>query len=518
MNQFFKILILIIFFLFNFCITSFSQQWKMDSLVARVKHKNPIKQITKEQMYQDYDSLINIFKNCNPQLEIRKQVTGCDIVDEIKNLRKEIDTINNTENFIILIYRALMLSQDAHCNITDKGFYYKRDLEKSNYIKLDKRTCGLNLNYVSLINKRVISLMKLIYIAGQYYTIYPITMYQKNDSIVIPAGSEITKINNISLNDYVYIYKDIQDDIRWDFNKKCFYANSIQRYYNYEITSIEYLYKNEKIKKDNIDHYKQYAKPWDFWAFYNARCVTFFKNDSLLYVRCPLMNDNNFYKKELTKMKGYPIKKVIIDIRENYGGGDSTWMCILRGIIDKPIENKIIYLSKINNKVENYILYDNDDECNKSTIFPKWDSLYEYNVAGEDIEILKPYDSSLQYSGNIYVLQDEGIYSAAGSLTAMGQYCNNIITVGMKNERLGGRGISPMIFKLPNSKLTLLMTILIDNTNSIIAEDVYHYKVKIPITMPIEYYVNRDNFTGNIYSEDYLFNHDMLFKKILEQK
>ena len=62
------------------------------------------------------------------------------------------------------------------------------------------------------------------------------------------------------------------------------------------------------------------------------------------------------------------------------------------------------------------------------------------------------------------------------------------------------------------------MDILIDNTNAQIASDVYHSEVEIPISLPIEYYINRINHQGNTSTDEYLYNFDSLFKKVLELK
>src|SRR3989339_743454 len=509
-----RLLLTIIVILVN--LYMWGQDNLIDKTISNLKLKYSIPILSKKQMYQDFDSLYAIIKLCNPQLEIRKQVTGIDILFELTKLREGIDTINYTDNFIILLYRAMKLTQDEHCNLGINVWFFSHSAYKKVAKNFDEKSFALTFSYSDIIRNNITELCKVKYIGSKYYILEPITIYREKDSLIIPEGSELKLINNLPINEYLQKYRDIQYDIRWDFKMKCFYSESLAKDSFFKLTSFTYLHNNFPFKIDSIKSYKQKLF-FDLLKFYQSKCVKYLSRDSLLYIRCPIMetSDIKYYRSQILKFRKLSLKKVVIDIRGNWGGNDGVWISLLQQIIAKPIENDIIYLSKTNNEIKRFIA-NKSASANKKNLMPEWDNSQIYNVAFVEKEKIKPKRSSLNYSGKIYILQDENIYSAASSLTAMCMYNENMISIGRSNDKLGGRGIEAMPFCLPNSRLIFVMDILIDNTNAQIASDVYHSEVEIPISLPIEYYINRINHQGNTSTDEYLYNFDSLFKKVLE--
>lgn len=510
----------IILFVLSICITLFGQNNggdKINEQVSILKQKYPKPELSKEQMFQDFDSLYNVIKSCNPQLEVRKLITGIDILSELRNLRKEIDTIKKSDNFILLLYRALRLTQDEHCQIGTLLWYYQYSFYKKEAKKYDEKYFALTFSYSEIIREKVIQFLNVKYINGKYYLTEKLSIYQKNDTVAITEGAEIIAVNGLSLNEYIEKYRDIQWDLRWDFNKKIFYAQSISKHSSYKLKSISYSVNKNTVTLDLIESYKQILEN-NMFSQMKTVCVKYLSKDSLLYIRCPIMDESyiKFYKKEIGKVKKLPLKKVIIDVRGNTGGSDDVWFSILNLLIPKPIENNLVLLSKKNNGVEQFIR-NKDKSGNIRTITPLWDKSQAYNVAFEETDKIKP-KHSLNYSGKIYILQDEDVYSSASCLTTMCLYNDNLVSIGRSNDKLGGRGIEAMSFGLPNSKLIFFLDILIDNTNAKEAKDIYHSEVEMPISLPIEYYINRNKYKDNTSSEEYLYNYDLLFKKVLEIK
>ena len=70
--------------------------------------------LTKQQMYEDFDELIHILKEGNPQLSIRQVVTGYNQLDSVKLLRFAIDTIEDYYRFIQLLDDVLDYMFDIH--------------------------------------------------------------------------------------------------------------------------------------------------------------------------------------------------------------------------------------------------------------------------------------------------------------------------------------------------------------------------------------------------------------------
>ena len=495
----------------------YGQMNSINKKIIDLKQEYSTPTLSKAQMYQDFDSLYNIFKFCNPQIVVRKQITGIDILSELKALRNEIDIIKNPEDFIILLYRALRLSYDPHCQIGTSIWYYRNSIYKKEAKKYSNNFFACTFHYRDIINRNIIEFLHLQYIEGQYYLTNPLILYKTNDSINIPVRSIIKKINGQSINEYIQRNLDIQWDLRWDFIRKCYYVNSISSYSNYQLLSLEYIFNNKSCIVDSISKFRQQISSFDFTNYVEAKTVKYFSKDSILYIRCPLMNtsDIGFYKKEIAKFKGSPLEKVIVDIRGNWGGDDELWMTILKQIINIPIENKIVYLSS-NSTLLSHYTKSKGFKPNKKTIVPNWDTTTIYKIVSEKPEIIKPSKSSLKFEGNIYIMQDDDIYSAAGSLSAMASYNYKIINVGRSNDKLGGRGIEPMSFGLPNSKMIFVMNILIDNTNVNTAKDIYHNDIKIPVFLPIDYYIDRNNYPENVYSETYLYNYDEFFKQVMK--
>ena len=64
--------------------------------------------LTKEQMYEDFDHFCYIMKNANPQLEVRKRVTGVDIMGKIYEKRALIDTISDDRYFFDILSDAII--------------------------------------------------------------------------------------------------------------------------------------------------------------------------------------------------------------------------------------------------------------------------------------------------------------------------------------------------------------------------------------------------------------------------
>ena len=129
-----------------------------------------------------------------------------------------------------------------------------------------------------------------------------------------------------------------------------------------------------------------------------------------------------------------------------------------------------------------------------------------------------PYELSIQYNGPIYILQDDMIYSSAGVLSALAYKADQIKTVGVPTGYLLGFGINPTVFQLKNTRLAFQMELVIDVSDIKEPYDYFHDKVEIPVELTREDWIRywkTDHET--LYSKDFLFNHDPIFRKALEQ-
>jgi hypothetical protein len=82
----------------------------LQTYLDSIKYNNLPPMLTTEEMYADFDTLITIMQQCNPQCAVIKTVTGHDMIKELKILRNQIEHINNTFDFIKLVKKGLSLS------------------------------------------------------------------------------------------------------------------------------------------------------------------------------------------------------------------------------------------------------------------------------------------------------------------------------------------------------------------------------------------------------------------------
>ena len=82
---------------------------------------------------------------------------------------------------------------------------------------------------------------------------------------------------------------------------------------------------------------------------------------------------------------------------------------------------------------------------------------------------------------------------------------------------MGGEGVTPFYFILPNSKWIFKITCAIDgNVHENDPWEYYHDKVEIPIHLDLDYYYTIIEYKDNFYDEYFLYNIDPVFKKVLE--
>jgi hypothetical protein len=128
---------------------------------------------------------------------------------------------------------------------------------------------------------------------------------------------------------------------------------------------------------------------------------------------------------------------------------------------------------------------------------------------------LRPDSNSIAYGGNIYILQDSEIYSAAGTLAAFARYSEKIVSVGQPTGRLLGRGVDPMVFMLPHSGLISRLEPVLDINGIKTAQEAFRDDVEVAVPLSVKDHLNRKGYKGDVYSEDFLYRFDPVFKRVL---
>lgn len=500
--------------LFLFCIV-----FMFSLMNINAQGQGPLLQLTKEQMQEDFDYLYDKLERVNTRFEITKKVTGYDILSDVKGYRKYIDTLLTSTEFFDLLDRALIACKDQHISLT--GGYPYRNLDTT----LIKEAANITWNVFSEYDKipkyakrnSSVDPFSMYYIDGKYYT--PDIYDRWEENLQIPAGAQIMEINGMSIYDYDKNWLiPLNRSARYDHERKRYYSKTLlspQRTGQGEDFNMTYLYDGEikkvEIKPHRMKFYKQSGH-----VIYR---VDYYDKDGVLYIRLPRMNDSkmDFYKEEIAKYKNKDIRKIVIDVRGNGGGSDLIWMEILSSIIKDEIKSPQTFYFRDNDMVKDYFKSIKKDfssyKMSDKKLIVGSDTLF----CGHDTRDIVPSENTLGYTGKIYVLTDQNCYSSALGLISFSNQESQLYTVGENLGYFGGQGIVPFYFILPNSKLIFRVECSLDGSG--VKEgnwaDYYHYKTEVPVNWTIEETMRNYKYEGELYSEDYLYNIDPLFKKVL---
>ena len=282
--------------------------------------------LTKQEMLEDFTYLYNVISEANPQLTIRKKVTGVDILKNIKSLYSELDTITQFQNFYLLIEKALNLCHDMHYSIE---IPYK--IQKN----IDKKSIALNEKYYQIISEEVFrpwGLSVLKYYNGRYYFYTPVKMYNNRQEINIEVGSELVELGGIPVDNYITSLNPFLTN-RTTFDKelkKLFSISPVPPVSSANSTTIREKNGNIIHTGSGISIEKNCSNAM------RSPFVVYFPDTKILFIRIPEMDTKliNYYKKEIPKIaKNKEIRKVVIDVRSNEGGNDMVWHSVLAAII-----------------------------------------------------------------------------------------------------------------------------------------------------------------------------------------
>ncbi|MDR2407958.1 MAG: hypothetical protein LBE13_07595 [Bacteroidales bacterium] len=470
--------------------------------------------LSREAMLDDIHFLVHTIKETNPHLFIRRQITGTDIVREIDSLRQTAEKITSFEEFYYLAKRILLRCQDQHADLKD---YYPQGIERTNpFITAEalerSAACSREYDFYS-----PDACLPVVYVNGEYF--FNVTYYDEDRQTVIPAGAKFVRINNVEIDDYVAGFnRHVDNSVKWDFRHQKYYTTRI--YFPFITGMVDNFTCDITYSVHDSRHTFRYQgaqiernAPKDI----NEPKVLYFQKKHILYIRIPGMdmNDLDFYTQHILQHKNDSINKIIIDIRSNGGGNDRLWESILSTIRKNPfaeIQEKT-YL-KNTPTIKNYLSSMRDerlDEQNRLTV--GCDTFVRIIDTDE-----RPVLPSLDYTGNIYVLTDDKCFSSSLAFSATCNRMENVFTVGQPSGYIGGRGITPLFFSLPHSKLIFSISPTLDATDVKASEDYYDRQVKIPVIHSVEDLVLEIAYEGERYDEEFLFNHDSVFQKVLEQK
>lgn len=492
-------------------------------------------ELSTEEKREDFEMFLSIMKSFNPQLTLRKKITGFDLIEYIEKQRQAIDTVC-TEEFILMLVDALRRCNDPHNTyITNDSMLDIFDNDTAKATKLETLMTAADEYFMTIVKKedRKQIPLRLFYSDGGYYSIGKLAvadMLSGTISDSVPQGAKIISVGGEPIDSVLQrSWKLNFTNFSWDkIRHKPYMAvtsgGEVWGRHDDGAVDIVYEYKGEIRKflyKLTDGQEIQLAGGAYFFNDWSVGYVDYFPESKLLYIRLPQMANKDFYLKEIiAKGRGKSIGKVVIDIRNNPGGDDGVWMGILETLIAKPLDIRAqVGCKNTELAIKRLKLTNGKRETVKVPLLDNEE--YGTLLWGE---VLQPSDSSLNFAGKIYVLQNRLIFSSAGSLSNVAKMHKNIISVGETTGNLLGFGFAPLTFVLPNSCFVFQIEPVLDLSNAKTLYDYFHDNVEIPVEISVEQVVknfnnyNPDRVDKYIYSKDFLYNHDPVFRKVMKIK
>lgn len=241
--------------------------------------------------------------------------------------------------------------------------------------------------------------------------------------------------------------------------------------------------------------------------------VDYFQRDSTLYIRIPEMNFGKveWLENEIASHKDKPLNRVVIDVRGNGGGNDMTWRRVLSAIIDHPLHWSLRQAVK-----DLSVLGSDYKEPNEIKVYG--DRLITFLDADSET-ILQPSDRSIGYGGKIYVMFDHHIFSSTYAFLSACLSNDRLVSVGRPSGFLGGLGGTPWGDILRHSRFSYRYPITLEITNADARHPETYYKdqVEIEVWPTVEDLRTQAYYNKGQHTEDFLYNHDWVFRRILEE-
>lgn len=501
-----KITLLVIYVI---CSISAYSQDPFQEMILQAKEKYTPPMLTKEQMYADFDYFVELMQNCNPQYPVVKMITGYDMVQQVMKLRDKIEDVQSIFDFMRIMQTAMYHSLDGHSGIGVQIWWHRYGFyrEEVEIAGITDQDFGYMFHYRDSVFWNIAPFLDLCYTNGEYGLKYETVFYTKEDSITIPAGSRITSYNGQHINQYIH------DSIRtrfsrWDNDRKQFYHLKLEPMSRWN--EIEFQIENQPVRV-YFKSFRKEEREFNMMKFHKIY-THFFQRDSILYFRLPLMGYDTSQLNKILSYKDEPFKAIMIDIRENYGGGDKCWEYLLSLIGGEPIR----FHSSL-------LIPDHPEAIKRYPGYEKrrtWEMLSvekPFIVIDDEQAEIEIHPDNLAYNGTIYILVDEEVFSSASSFASLGKHNDRIKTIGMSTGVYSGRGSTPNGFILPHSRLPFIVSISLDDSYIEKPYDFFHNEVNFPFSPSLNYYQYYHS-PQRAYEPDEkaMYEHDELFLHALE--
>lgn len=474
--------------------------------------------LSKQQMLEDFDQqvdYINAIAVHKPLNEIR---LGIDYNKEFSQLRNGISENTSPCEFLTILNQVNNLVQDQHCNFMDYDYLsqYAQYQVKFNF----KDSEGLYDRvkaYEALCPDREVALkLPLIYAQGQYL-VYADFNYKGHH---ISRGTEVTQYQDSDIMPFIQNNYSVVYPVRWDATLKTPYHTSFYRFGEPEFNlTFKNQGKAETISFNLSDTVVYDKEPVRQISYYSQKKeqVQFFAEQKILYVPLPFMDTNistslNDKIDSVTAINP-DFEKVVVDIRGNPGGSDLAWRRLIQHIVEKPLGFNLDI--KFNHSPETLQKYNKGKSVQAESI-DLLNGAEFWSDTKKRISFKKD-RKSIKFGGKVYVLVDEYIYSSAGNFANLCLAEDQLISVGYTTDLVGGVQKEPLFMKLNHSGLVMRAEPVLDFSGVKKIDDFSHNQVEVQMNKTVDDEYLKTTYPGDIYSRDFLLNHDPLMKYIIKQ-
>lgn len=419
-----------------------------------------------------------------------------DIMASFRNLRRFTDTVTTDQSFAAIVQQSLLLLNDGHASLVGKNVikYYLTTIPQlaalGGVTSSDTLLADLNLSYITdSVYSKVRCGLRFKYLNGEYFNVRPFTFNGRQ----VAAGEKLQQIDGVDIDSFIAKNRHKLTSLRYDMERNKWYDEHF-------FLSLPGMHKDTfklQIGGTAIDATcSKSMNPTKKEHSVTSTPYSTMIDSSTFYLRIPVMFGLDFYKKEIQQGVAPSAKKVILDIRGNRGGQDKVWMGILSELINEPLAIHTSIAINRNSSTQKVL----DALQITSENLNRWDTL-------------KPSATSVSFKGTIYILQDSETYSAASSISSIAWQSDRIKLVGNELNRPGGRGITPLIIRLPNSGLVFRLPFTADRSGR--KHNPFSTKVEILIEEKIDDYLNRI-LNNDSFSPEYIKKNDSNVKFILK--
>ena len=478
--------------------------------------------ISKAEMYEDFDQFVEIVQRYNPQLAVRKAVTGYDALERIVSMRSCIDTIQNPTSFYVLMKGAVNSLADIHSytlSVMTPRPLIRALWQYNTFTEVDTNLLYKAANILWVSNNRPFFNLGnyLMYHDGSYYIIGDVILWGDNVSIRL-NDKKLVKVAGTDVDQWLRqnMHRQIGNAMRWDFSKGKYYSNSMM------LPKGEITVRDMHTGRDSVVDLSLYTS-FQFQSKagvftkkdFSKRLVFYYPEEQLLYLRFPQMEEGLQRKliREIRHALGHHMpQKIVLDVRNNPGGSDDVWTDVVQYLIGDTIYMPVRVGIRAQEDYLAFYRKASEEELEPYSFLGE-----QYYVFKHGVCALVPAKNNIGYQGKFYVLQNRGTLSAAHSLSSLHRYSERFVTVGEPTGTIAGRGGGPALFQLKHSGITFAMECDIDFTNAEKPEDVYQDAVDVPVKCTLEE-AERITISRANRSKSYLLERDPYFKAVLELK